>query len=81
MRLWSIHSKYLDAKGLVAVWREGLLAKKYWKEKLKDTGITHSLKDLKNQKIQLLASMRIFMKFSWKRKEEGIILMKVKLRK
>jgi hypothetical protein len=27
MRLWSIHPKYLDAKGLVAAWREGLLAK------------------------------------------------------
>ncbi len=28
MRLWSIHPKYLDVKGLLAVWREGLLAKK-----------------------------------------------------
>ncbi|MGL5683975.1 MAG: pyrimidine dimer DNA glycosylase/endonuclease V [Marinifilaceae bacterium] len=28
MRLWSIHPQYLDAKGLVACWREGLLAKK-----------------------------------------------------
>ncbi len=28
MRLWSIHPKYLDAKGLVALWREGLLAQK-----------------------------------------------------
>ncbi len=28
MRLWSIHPKYLDGKGLVALWREGLLAKK-----------------------------------------------------
>ncbi|MBN2517456.1 MAG: hypothetical protein JXB14_01285 [Candidatus Altiarchaeota archaeon] len=28
MRLWAIHPKYLDAKGLVALWREGLLAKK-----------------------------------------------------
>jgi len=28
MRLWSLHPKYLDAKGLVAVWREGLLARK-----------------------------------------------------
>ncbi|MEM3406315.1 MAG: pyrimidine dimer DNA glycosylase/endonuclease V [Nitrososphaerota archaeon] len=28
MRLWSIHPKYLDTKGLVSVWREGLLAKK-----------------------------------------------------
>ena len=28
MRLWSIHPKYLDTKGLLAVWREGLLAQK-----------------------------------------------------
>jgi Pyrimidine dimer DNA glycosylase len=27
MRLWSLHPRYLDAKGLVAVWREGLLAR------------------------------------------------------
>jgi hypothetical protein len=26
MRLWSLHPKYLDPKGLVALWREGLLA-------------------------------------------------------
>lgn len=26
MRLWSIHPSYLDAKGLVALWRESLLA-------------------------------------------------------
>lgn len=26
MRLWSFHPQYLDAKGLVALWREGLLA-------------------------------------------------------
>jgi|SRR5215207_9720028 len=28
MRLWTIHPKYLDTKGLLAVWREGLLAQK-----------------------------------------------------
>jgi hypothetical protein len=28
MRLWSLHPEYLDAKGLVALWREALLAKK-----------------------------------------------------
>lgn len=28
MRLWSIHPRYLDVKGLVACWREGLLARK-----------------------------------------------------
>jgi hypothetical protein len=27
MRIWSLHPKYLDAKGLVALWRETLLAK------------------------------------------------------
>jgi hypothetical protein len=28
MRLWTLHPKYLDASGLVALWREGLLAQK-----------------------------------------------------
>lgn len=28
MRLWSIHPRYLDARGLVALWREALLAQK-----------------------------------------------------
>ncbi len=28
MRLWSLHPRYLDAKGLTAVWREALLAQK-----------------------------------------------------
>ncbi len=27
MRLWTLHPKYLDSKGLVALWREGLLAR------------------------------------------------------
>ncbi|MBI3416544.1 MAG: DNA lyase [Verrucomicrobia bacterium] len=28
MRLWTLHPQYLDAKGLVALWREALLAQK-----------------------------------------------------
>ena len=35
MRLWSIHPKYLDTKGLLAVWREALLAKKVLENKTK----------------------------------------------
>ena len=35
MRLWSLHPKYLDAKGLVALWRESLLAKKVLQGKTK----------------------------------------------
>jgi hypothetical protein len=27
VRLWSVHPRHLDAKGLVALWREGLLAR------------------------------------------------------
>ena len=28
MRLWTLHPRYLDTKGLVAAWREALLAQK-----------------------------------------------------
>jgi hypothetical protein len=27
VRLWTLHPRYLDARGLVALWREGLLAR------------------------------------------------------
>ena len=35
MRLWTIHPCYLDSKGLVAAWREGLLAQKVLEGKTK----------------------------------------------
>ncbi|PJB59693.1 MAG: hypothetical protein CO098_02075 [Bacteroidetes bacterium CG_4_9_14_3_um_filter_41_19] len=35
MRIWSIHPKYLDTKGLVALWRETLLAKNVLEDKTK----------------------------------------------
>ena len=35
MRIWSIHPKYLDSKGLVALWRETLLAKHVLEDKTK----------------------------------------------
>jgi hypothetical protein len=35
MRIWSLHPKYLDAKGLVALWRETLLAKHVLEDKTK----------------------------------------------
>ncbi len=38
MRLWSLHPKYLDAKGLVALWREALLAKAVLEGKTKGYG-------------------------------------------
>jgi hypothetical protein len=33
VRLWSLHPTYLDARGLVALWREGLLAQAVLKGK------------------------------------------------
>lgn len=35
MRIWSLHPKYLDTKGLVACWRETLLAKNVLEGKTK----------------------------------------------
>jgi hypothetical protein len=35
MRLWSLHPKYLDARGLVALWREALLAQAVLRGKTK----------------------------------------------
>jgi len=35
VRLWTIHPKYLDARGLVALWREGLLARAVLRRKTK----------------------------------------------
>lgn len=35
MRLWSIHPKYLDPQGLVALWREALLAQAVLRGKTK----------------------------------------------
>ena len=35
MRIWSLHPKYLDRNGLLALWREALLAKKVLEGKTK----------------------------------------------
>ena len=35
MRLWSLHPKHLDSKGLIALWREALLAQKVLQGKTK----------------------------------------------
>lgn len=35
MRLWSLHPKYLDSIGLIALWRESLLAQKVLQGKTK----------------------------------------------
>jgi hypothetical protein len=54
MRLWSLHPKYLDSKGLVAVWREGLLARAVLDGKTKGYKNHPQLIRFKNQKEPLL---------------------------
>lgn len=50
MRIWSIHPKYLDSKGLLAVWRETLLAKHVLEGKTKRYKNHPKLSRFKSQK-------------------------------
>ena len=42
MRLWSLHPGYLDARGLVALWHEGLLTQKVLGGTTRGYLITHN---------------------------------------
>ena len=55
MRLWSIHPKYLDSKGLVALWRETLLAKNVLQGKTKGYNNHPQLDRFKNQSSPTIA--------------------------
>jgi len=50
MRIWSLHPKYLDSKGLVALWRETLLAKHVLEGKTKGYKNHPQLNRFKNSK-------------------------------
>jgi len=54
MRLWSLHPKYLDSVGLVALWREALLAQKVLEGKTKGYRNHPQLIRFKNTRDQLL---------------------------
>jgi hypothetical protein len=55
MRIWSLHPHYLDTKGLVAVWRETLLAKHVLEGKTKGYTQHPQLLRFKNSDNGLLA--------------------------
>jgi hypothetical protein len=46
MRLWSLHPSYLDNKGLTALWREALLARKVLQGRTRSSVIEESMKKL-----------------------------------
>jgi hypothetical protein len=54
MRIWSLHPKYLDTKGLVALWRETLLAKNVLEGKTKGYKNHPQLKRFKKAENPLL---------------------------
>ena len=62
MRLWSIHPKYLDSKGLVALWREALLAKKVLEGKTKGYTKHPQLERFKNCK-DPVGAMGVYLSF------------------
>lgn len=55
VRLWSIHPQYLDTKGLVALWREALLAQKVLQGETKGYRNHPQLKRFKEQQDPLMA--------------------------
>ena len=61
MRLWSLDPQYLDTKGLVALWRESLLAKKVLRGLTKGYKHHPQLMRFKAQKNSLQAIDRYLM--------------------
>ncbi len=55
MRLWSLDFKYLDAKGLVALWREALLAKNVLENKTRGYKNHPQLQRFKNSENPLVS--------------------------
>ena len=68
MRIWSLHPKYLDSKGLVALWRETLLAKKVLEGKTKGYKNHSQLDRLKKTK-DPLGFVNYYLYVIWKEAE------------
>lgn len=68
MRIWSIHPKYLDSKGLVALWRETLLAKNVLEGKTKGYKNHPQLNRFKEAE-NPVACLHIYLQFVWQEAE------------
>jgi len=69
MRIWSLHPKYLDTKGLVALWRETLLAKQVLENKTKGYRNHPQLNRFKNHP-QPLEAINYYLSIVFKEAEE-----------
>jgi len=63
MRLWSIHPRYLDAKGLTALWRESLLAKGILGGKAKSGYVNHPQLDRFRRQKDPVGSINSYLKY------------------
>lgn len=68
MRLWTLDPKYLDSKGLVALWREALLAKKVLQNKTKGYKQHPQLERFRNTK-DPIAAISWYLLEVWKEAE------------
>lgn len=79
MRLWSIHPKYLDAKGLVALWRETLLAQDVLLQRTKGYHAHPQLERFKSQTDPVYA-LCLYLRFIYEEaKERGYNFKKSKI--
>ncbi len=62
MRIWSLHPKYLDSKGIVALWRETLLAKNVLQNKTKGYKHHPQLERFKSSK-QPVGAINLYLSF------------------
>lgn len=65
MRLWVVHPKYLDCKAIVALWREGLLARKVLQGKTKGYKNHPQLQKFKTQK-NPVGAIDTYLLYVWK---------------
>ena len=64
MRLWSLHPQYLDSVGLVALWREGLLARQVLLGKTK--GYRHHPQLVRfRQQLDPVAALDLYLSGVW----------------
>jgi hypothetical protein len=81
MRLWSIHPKYLDTVGLVALWRESLLAQKVLKGGTKGYKNHPQLKRFRKHPSPLNAIASYLMEVWKESKNRGYSFNKMKISK
>lgn len=81
MRLWSLHPSYLDSKGIVALWREALLAKHVLEGKTKGYTNHPQLIRFRNAKNPLSAINSFLLEVKIESEKRGYVFDKKKIGK